>query len=335
VVNGVAERWGVPHRFLDYRELIACDAVDAVLVANPHVFHAEVAIAAMRAGKHVLIEKPMCITLAEADALIAEQQASGSVAQVGYMRRYAPAFTQAKALVRELADIRLARVHDVLGRNTLIIAEMADVIRPIDLPAGAAEELRRLQSARIAEAIGPASPQLENAYGLLLGLSSHDLSAMRELLGAPRRVLYAACRGEDGRSISAAFDYGGYVCQFETGIDLIPRFDAHIEVYSPSRVIGVQYDTPYIRNLPGRLVVTDVDERGMARTSTSLAWRDSFALEWEAFHDSITRGNPPKTSPRDAREDLVMFEEMITSMRAQPASSSASTTLGASLEAAV
>jgi predicted dehydrogenase len=316
VVDAVGERWGVAHRFLDHRDLVASHEVDAVLIANPHPHHCEAALAAMRAGKHVLIEKPMCITLAEADALIAEQKRSGVVAQVGYMRRYAPAFTEAKELVQELSDIRLARVHDVLGRNELIIGQVANIVRPVDLPAATAEELRNLQSTRIAEAIGTAPPALENAYALLLGLSSHDISAMRELLGMPERVLYAACRGRDGRSISAAFDYGGFVCQFETGIDLIPRFDAHIEVFTPSRIVRIEYETPYIRNMPGRLVISDVDHLGMARQATSLAWRDPFSVEWEAFHASVRSGTPPKTSLADARQDLVLFREMVVSMRA-------------------
>jgi predicted dehydrogenase len=174
-------------------------------------------------------------------------------------------------------------------------------------------------AARVAEAIGPASPALQAAYGLLLGLSSHDLSAMRELLGPPRSVLYAASRGEDGRSITAAFDYGGFVCHFETGIDLIPRFDAHIEVYTPTRIVRVEYDTPYIRGMPGRLIVTDLDGGGRARSATSLAWRDPFLVEWIAFHDSITTGTTPKTSLADARRDLVLFAEMIEAMRPRAA----------------
>lgn len=315
VLDGVGDAWGVARRVLDYRDLVTASEVDAVLVANPHVLHAEVALAAMAAGKHVLVEKPMCIGLDEADALIAGQQRSGVVAQVGYMRRYAPAFTDAKALLGDLSDVRLARVHDVIGRNALIIDQTSSVIRPTDLSPATGEALREALSARIAAAIGPATPALEGAYGLLLGLSSHDLSAMRELLGPPRSVLYAAHRGTDGRVVSAAFDYGGFACQFETCIDDIPRFDAHIEVFTRSRVIRIEYETPYIRSMPGRLAVTDVDARGMARTASSLAWRDPFLVEWEAFHDNIRQGRMPKTSLADAREDLALFRAMIEAMR--------------------
>lgn len=315
VRNGVGDSWGIAHRFADHHDLIACADVDAVLVANPNPFHAETAIAAIRAGKHVMIEKPLCITLGEADRLIAAEAASNVIVQVGYMRRYAPAFVRAKELLASAGPIRLARVHDVLGRNALIIGEVADVIRPTDLPPAAGDALRAAQTVLIAEAIGDAPEALQNAYALLLGLSSHDLSAMRDLLGVPKRVLYAAHRGADGRVLSAAFDYGDFVCQFESCIDSIARFDAHIEVYTADQVIRVEYDTPYIRNMPGRLSVLDRDGSGLARQACSLAWKDSFALEWAAFHASVSTGVKPKACLADARLDLVLFRDMIQAMR--------------------
>ena len=312
----VGARWGVAARLADHRALLDRADVDAVLVANPHPFHAETARDAMRAGKHVMVEKPLCISLAEADMLIAEEQASGRVVQVGYMRRHAPAFAEAKRLVADMRDIRLARVHDVIGRNALIIAEIADVVRPSDLPASAAETLRTAMRERTAEAIGDAPESLQSAYGLLLGLSSHDLSAMRDLLGRPARVLYAASRGPEGRAVSAAFDYGGYVCQFETLTDAIPRFDAHIEVYAPDQVVRVEYDTPYVRNIPGRIVTTDVGGDGLARRTVRHAWRDSFEIEWRDFHANVTANRRPRMSLSDALEDLELFAEMVRHMRA-------------------
>jgi predicted dehydrogenase len=315
VREGVGEIWNIPRRFADFQELVSCPEVDAVLVANPHVLHTETALAAMAAGKHVLIEKPLCVAPADADALIAGRDRTGVVAQVGYMRRHAPAFLVARELVQGLDDIRLARVHDVLGRNALFIAPTTNVVRPTDLMPEVGVQLAAALAAATEAAIGKTSLELAGAYSLLLGLSSHDLSAMRELLGPPHRVLYAAHRGERGQALSAAFDYGGFVCNFESTIDLIPRFDAHIEVYSPTRVIRVEYDTPYIRNLPGRVVVTSVDERGQARVSTTSAWRDPFVMEWEAFHAAVTSGAPVKTTLEDAHLDLQLFHDMIAAMR--------------------
>jgi predicted dehydrogenase len=95
----------------------------------------------------------------------------------------------------------------------------------------------------------------------------------------------------------------------------VPRFDAHIEVYSPSRIVRVDYDTPYVRNLPGRLTVLEPGPDGMAQRQVRSTWRDAFEIEWLAFHENVTGGRQPKTSLTDAREDLVLFREMMSIMQ--------------------
>lgn len=77
----------------------------------------------------------------------------------------------------------------------------------------------------------------------------------------------------------------------------------------------VSLGSRYVRNRSDRLVVTDVDEHGQARTQTVSSWRDAFALEWEAFHRAIATGVPPKTGPAGARDDLVLCADMIAAMR--------------------
>ncbi|NTU84743.1 MAG: hypothetical protein HGA45_36165 [Chloroflexales bacterium] len=164
------------------------------------------------------------------------------------------------------------------------------------------------------EALGDAPAVLRGVYGLLLGLSSHDLSAMRELLGMPRRVLYATQR-QGGLYLTAAFDYGDYVCQFETGIDNIPRFDAHLEVYGENQVLRVQYDTPYVRNLPIRLSITEANGKGgVIERREHPAWGDAFVAEWRAFYASVTEGRQPKTTPTDFRQELELFRDMVALM---------------------
>jgi predicted dehydrogenase len=316
VVQTIGAQWQVARRFRDERELLALDDLDVVLIASPDAYHASSTLAAIAAGKHVLIEKPMCMTLAEADAISAAQAQAGVIVQVGYMRRYAPAFVQACQLVPALGPIRLARVHDVLGWNALFVNDTSPVVRGSDVPADLLAAGKQLRAERIAEAIGDAPPALVNAYGLMLGLSSHDLSAMRELLGMPQRVLYAAQR-QNGLYLTAAFDYGDYVCQYETGIDNIARFDAHLEVYGEQQVLRVEYDTPYVRNLPIRLRITEANGKGGSVERTELpAWGDAFVAEWRAFHTNVTEGRQPKTSPADFRQDLELFSAMIALMRA-------------------
>lgn len=314
VLDAVGDREGVKERFLDYRELIEHKEVDAVLVANPNHYHAPTTLAAIRAGKHVLIEKPMCVHLREADAIIEARKGTGIIVQVGTMRRYAPAFLEACRLVKEMESIRLARVHGLIGKNPLFTGNTSRVFRGSDLSQAVLAESNRVRDELMKEAPGADSPTLRMAFNLLRGLSSHDLSAMREMLGMPKRVLSATAR-QGGLYMSAVFDYGDFVCQFETGVDDIPRFDAHLEVYGGEQVIRVQYDTPYVRNLPIQLLVTEANGKGgLSRRSIHPSWGDPFVEEWKAFHAAVVDGRDSKCSPEDSRKDFELFDQMIAVM---------------------
>lgn len=313
-LNGVGDVWNIQRRYSDYHELVTDANVDAVLVANPNVDHAETILAAALAGKHVLVEKPMCVTLEEADRVIAVERETGVTIQVGYMRRYAPAFIEACKRAAALDSIRFARVYDFLGENRQFIEPTSRVIRSDDIPAAVKSASSERSRRKIEQAIGSVPAALGNAYGLLLGLGSHDISAMREILGVPRGVLYAAQRN-DGRYMSAAFDYGDFVCHYGTGIDKIARFDACIEVFGVTSTIRVKYDTPYVRNLPIMLTVTEAESDYTASVKQSTTWGDPFVLEWQAFYENVTRRQPPKSSPADSREDLLLFREMIEAMK--------------------
>jgi predicted dehydrogenase len=316
VLHGVGAAWSVDRRFADATALVACDAVDAVLVANPDAFHAEVTLAAIAAGKDVLVEKPMCIGLRDCDEIIAAAERAGAVVQVGYMRRHAPALELARDAVAELGEIRFARVHDLIGRNRYIVDRTSRVIRADDLApqvAAAAQERRR---ALLAEALGPLPEELVVAYGQLLGLGSHDTSAMRWLLGQPRGVAHAAAH-HGGMYVTAVIDFGSFVCHFATGVDEIPRFDAHIEVFGSSRVLRVQYDTPYVRNLPVRLTTLDANgEGGVVERHIHPRWGDPFVGEWRSFHTSVTERVSPASSPADFRCDLELFGAMLERLAA-------------------
>ena len=78
----------------DYAGVLADPAVDAIVLATPHSQHAAEIIAAARAGKHVFVEKPFTLTRADAEAAIAACEAAGITLQVGFNRRYAPAYVE-------------------------------------------------------------------------------------------------------------------------------------------------------------------------------------------------------------------------------------------------
>jgi predicted dehydrogenase len=101
-VEAAAARWGWQETSTDWRAAVERDDIDVVDIVTPGDSHAEIAIAALAAGKHVLCEKPLANTVAEAEAMAdaAERAAAdGIVAMVGFTYRRVPAATFARDLV--------------------------------------------------------------------------------------------------------------------------------------------------------------------------------------------------------------------------------------------
>lgn len=96
--------------------LLGRDDVDAVVIVSPPRFHAEHAIAAARAGKHILLEKPMALTIADADRIIAAVTDAKVRLQVGFMRRYDPAYAAAQRHIAN-GDIGEPRLFKGIDRD--------------------------------------------------------------------------------------------------------------------------------------------------------------------------------------------------------------------------
>jgi predicted dehydrogenase len=91
----------------DFDEMLADDALDAVIVATPVITHAELAKRALEAGKHVLVEKPPALTGAEVEDLLATAEEQGRVLMPGHLLLYHPGVVRLKELIRsgELGDV--------------------------------------------------------------------------------------------------------------------------------------------------------------------------------------------------------------------------------------
>jgi predicted dehydrogenase len=314
LLKRVGDRYRVRRRYTDPAELVAAGGLDCVFVLNSDEYHAESTVAALDAGLHVLVEKPMCLAPREAQEIIAARDRSGKTVMVAYMRRFAPAFTQAVEHLADIGEIRYARVHDVIGENRLIVDQTSYVDRPDDIPQELSDDRWARRSALVREALGDVPEELGWTYGLLCGLGSHDLSAMRELLGRPRRVA-AAQMWRQGGYVVALLDYGDFVVTYETGVDDQLRFDAHLEVYGATGSLRVQYDTPYVRHLPTTLhlerTVGDSYERSVIRPHL----KDPYTHELEYFQEVVTTGGTPKTTPEDYVEDMDLFIEIIRALQ--------------------
>jgi len=112
-VQAAAERLGWAEAETDWRRLLERDDVDVIDICTPGDTHAEIAIAALQAGKHVLCEKPLANSVTEAEEMVAAAAAAsehGTRAMVGFTYRRVPAITLAQQLV---AEGRLGKIRHV------------------------------------------------------------------------------------------------------------------------------------------------------------------------------------------------------------------------------
>ncbi|WP_404434824.1 Gfo/Idh/MocA family oxidoreductase [Microbacterium lacus] len=115
-VEASARKWGWAETATDWRDVISRDDIDVVDIVTPGDTHAEIAIAALEAGKHVLCEKPLANTVAEAEAMTASAEsaaARGVRSMVGFTYRRVPATTFARDLVAagRIGEVRQVRAE--------------------------------------------------------------------------------------------------------------------------------------------------------------------------------------------------------------------------------
>ena len=103
VVESAAEdakkQYSMAKSYSDYKQMLADKDVQAVIIGTPNKFHAEQAIASLNAGKHVFLEKPMAMNVAEADAIVAAAKKSGKTVQMGMINRFKGAAQTLKKFV--------------------------------------------------------------------------------------------------------------------------------------------------------------------------------------------------------------------------------------------
>jgi inositol 2-dehydrogenase len=243
--------------------------VDAVIVTTPTPTHAEVVEAAARAGKAIFVEKPIAESLEAGRRVVAAVERAGVPCQVGFQRRYDPAYVRAKAMIEEGALGRLEGIR-LVGRDPYL----------------------------------PRLEFLKTSGGLLVDMGIHDLDSARFLLGEVAEV-YAigGVLVEPELKQYGLFDTAVATLRFESGavgtLEVALRtaygYDIRCEVLGERGRIHIERDR--------RPDLTLYDERGGnfdRPRNFEERFPEAYAAEMVAFARNLHAGRPLEPGVRDA-----------------------------------
>ena len=297
--------FNVGNRFTDYRDLLASD-VDAVLLCQTDP-KTEVAVASLDAGKHIFIEKPVCLSVEDVDRIVASADKAGVVAQAGYVKLFEPAFEAAVPEVEGMDDVRFVQINHLHPDNSLHIRQFRTA-QFGDVPTSAMQAAADARRASIREAIGNVPPYVERAYMTLSGSLIHDLYGLRALFGSPSAVLHTDI-WNDGSAFSTTLEYPSGLRCVATWVDLPRLWDFHetLEVYGSSKRVIVQYATGFSRGV-STLTVHEIDDNGATvQRQPAMDWESPFRRELRHFHECIAEGVECRSPVSDARQDISLI----------------------------
>ena len=268
----------VPFVFDNIESALSQLDLDAICVATPTFTHAPIVIAAAQAGKHILCEKPMALTLDEADAMIAAARQADVVLQIGFMRRFDPAFRAAKE------QIEAGAIGDPIVIRTLT--------RGPGLPPR--------------WACDPAT-----SIGMLAEVNSHDFDTIRWLAGGEFARVYTEAATFKAPELA---EFPGF---YDTAVVTTRLVNGALGIIDGCCPVGYGYDArAEVLGTAGVLFIGELREHALVRctredgvvTKQFRAWAKRFEAgylaEDEHFVHCIRTGESPLASGKDGRQAL-------------------------------
>jgi predicted dehydrogenase len=273
-------------------------------------------LAALDAGLHVLVEKPMCITLADADAIIAARDRAGRVVQIATMKRFDPAF---EALLAELPDT----AADLRYLNVVVndpefepYFEPGEIVRGSDVPKEVIEATARSTSEQVEQAVGAGDPDSVLGFcGSYLGSLLHDLNlvhGMLEKMGEPLPAqVVAGDWWNEGRAVYGALRLANGARADTAWIQLLDTFEYRetISLFFADSVRSLEFPSPWLRQYP-----TVYRRSGAAGRTDDVrivqAYDEAFLRELRHFHACVVDGAECRTPPEQGRLDIDVLTTM-------------------------
>jgi hypothetical protein len=310
----LAARYRIPAAYTEHRRLLE-EELDAVVVCSPSATHVGVVLDALEAGLHVFVEKPLCITIADADAICNARDAAGKTVQVGYMKRFDPAYER---LLAELpSDAELLRYVRVVVNDPEFLPYFgADEIVRGEVPATVVEETKRSEREQVEEAVGRSGPEVVTAFvDGYLGSLVHDVNvvhgALEQLgLALPAPIADAAWWA-GGTALTGSVQLPNGVRWDSAWIQLLElrEYREVVTFFFADSIRSLEFPSPWLRQSPTRYERSGAD--GAARVATSFeSAEEAFVRELVHFHDCAANGATCRTPPEQARVDIAVLTDM-------------------------
>jgi predicted dehydrogenase len=310
----VGDYYGVSKRFTDYRDLLK-EPLDVAMVLSADS-HGQVILDALKAGKHVCTEKPMCYTLREADEILAAHKKAGTVCMVTYMKRYDPGFCYAQPLIQKMQDLQAIHIT-VLHPNEVNQIGHHGVRRFSDVPAEAKSRLRAAQDALIREAIGEFTPLERRVFAEnLLSTLVHDINLLRGLSGDPAEVLFTDVWA-GGDSLMTCLRYASGVRAIISLHYLwdLAHYEETVAYYGKADRVRLVFPSPFFRNMPTPVVVEGMEDGKPFEKRVIASMKEAFKEELLHFADCVQQGKPPVTTPEEARGDVALLHKIFRAIK--------------------
>jgi predicted dehydrogenase len=282
--SAAASELGIPRAHGSYEGHLADPDVDAVYIPLPNHRHLEWTLAAARAGKHVLCEKPLALTAADAQRMVDACESAGVLLMEAFMYRLHPSWLAVRQLV---ASGRIGRVQTVQSWFSYYN-----------------DDPRNIRNS------------LEAGGGALMDIGCYSINLSRMLFGAePERVEASIVRDPDmeiDTLTSALLVFpGGATATFTCSIR--SESDQRVHIYGTEGHIsvGIPFNIPPDR--PTLVFVTHGGEPPVAPAVERLTFdtADPYGVEADAFARAILDGTPAPTPPADAVANMRVIERIV------------------------
>lgn len=295
----------VPNRFTDWHDVLACSDIDAVIVLNTE--HTELCIAAAKAGKDILVEKPLCENPAQARQIEAAVEESGVILMVGEMKRYDPGYQYAQKVIREMKGLRMIRSRDICDGLMRSLNEIYPVRRRPDVPEEVRSELRASKEAALKEVTGsyPAS-----YYDHFLAAGIHDVEILRGAFGEPEKIEFCDI-WKNGKMGLAVLSFGENVrATFEIGLTNQKWYEEELTAFGEDCTVRLRFPHPYLKNCPTTVEIIQNDGDTVVEKKITASYDEAFRAELKHFYECVTQRRTPVTDVRQGRMDVELMAGM-------------------------